>query len=158
MASVAASGHHAQAGNRFRPCGFHITGQKRACKDWWFQSFHFTNPTVVQNSLANREQVILNRWHMDDEPHTQQFIFGAGSQNGCFSEKGTSNKRGDVSCIHLNHIGLQLLAFGGAAAIQVGCSYQSVRFKSSFSQGVWPHKTGIRYTRWYKLTSFLVSF
>ena len=48
----------------------------------------------------------MNRWHMDDEPHTQRFIFCAGSQHGYFSEKGTSNKRGEVSCIHLNHIGL----------------------------------------------------
>lgn len=67
-------------------------------------------------------------------------------------------KRGEVSCIHLNHLEFQLFIFGGAAAIQVGCSYQLVRFKSSFCQGAWPHKRGIGYTRCYKLTSFVASF
>ena len=79
---------------------------------------------------------------MDDEPHTQRFIFCAGSQHGYFSEKGTSNKGGEVSCIHLNHIGLQLLVFGVAAAIQVGCSYQLVRFKSSFPNRLGHTKRG----------------
>lgn len=127
---------------RFRPCGFHITAQKWACKEWWFQSFQFTKPTFVQNSSiqsrASNFEALAHGWRT---------TYSAVDILRKFSTwlnlwKGISNKRGEVSCIHLNHIGFQLLILGGAAAIQVGCSYQLGRFKCSFSQGLGHTKRG----------------
>lgn len=139
---------------RFRPCGFHITAQKRACKECG--SIHLTHgcSELSIQSRASTSEALAHGWRT-----TYSAVdFLCKFSTWLLLWKGTSSKRGEVSCIHLNHIGFQLLILGGAAAIQVGCSYQLGRFKSSFSQGAWPHKTGLGFTRWYKLTSFLVSF
>jgi len=86
MASVAASGHHAQAGNQCEGGSGRVgsTSLRKSglAKNGGFRVFNLPNPRLFRTPLSNREQVTLKRWHMDDEPHTQRLIFCASSQHG----------------------------------------------------------------------------